>query len=146
MLTSQPASDTLPKNFPFPPIQYLYPKPPQNETIRKRRRMNPKGKPKKFTDAECKALGALATNAILKRETYVTIKCKKNIHLPKNFPTTLVKDHVNGLDIREVRATLLLDWLHARGRTQLDSKAVKAMRKEAEKQLRKVDKIIKENT
>ena len=134
---------TTQTTFPFPPIQYLYPKPPQSETHRKRRRLNTRGKVKKFTKAECTALAKLATNAILKREDYVLIKCKKNINLPKSFPSTLVKDHVNGLDIRKVRATLLLDWLHARGRTQLDSKAVKAMRKEAEKQLRKVDKMIK---
>jgi hypothetical protein len=105
--------------------------------------MNPKGKPKKFTDAECRALESLATNAILKREDYVLIKCKKNINLPKNFPHTWVKDHVNGLDIREVRAVQLLDWLYSKGKSKLDSKGVKGLRKEAEKQLRKVDKMIK---
>lgn len=88
----------------------------------------------------------MATNAILKREDYVLVRCKREINLPRSFPCTLVKDHVNGLDIRAVRATLLLDWLHARGRTQLDSKAVKAMRKEAEKKLRKIDKVLKGDT
>lgn len=132
--------------FPFPPLPYLYPKPPQNETFRLRRRLNLRGKPKKFSPAECKAMEKLATEAILKRETYITIRCKKNIYLPKDFPTTLVKDHVNGLDIREVRAVQLLDWLHSKRKTQLDSKAVIAMRKEAEKQMRRVEKLIKENT